>query len=394
MDCYISVSIRGLEPGQYKITRNFRVEPDAAEAPDNATKADPWADWDKMPTHRGGFIGEILDRGTPQLIEGLNLTDDPILGDQLSDMKKCIAVPHFDDGKPLNWALSFTKSDLAIDMALLEQMFIMGNLVGAVTRNLVAIKQAKDFNTKLQQQFEEVARVQQSLLPDRIPSIPGLEISTSYLTSDEAGGDYYDFFHFPNDTWGILIADVAGHGAPAATVMAMLHAILHAYDSSDTSPEAILAYANERLCHAKLERSFVTAFFAVYDPKTAIMRYARAGHNPPRLKDGKTGEIRPIEDAGTIPLGLFEEFTPSSAKLQLNQGDAIVLYTDGITEAFNEHRQMFDVSGLDTALSKCACDPQCVIDSIHAGLYKHTGKRTRADDQTIVAIQYVGLDAS
>lgn len=391
MDCYISVSVRGLEPGQYKITRHSRVEADDSKPPDSIAKADPWANWDKLTTHTGGFIGDLIDRGVPQVIEEMNLTDDSVLGDKLSDMRVCVASPHFDGGKALNWALSFTKRDLEIDMALFEQMFVMGNLVGAFTRNLVAIERAKELNKRLQQQFEEIARVQQSLLPEKTPSIPGLEIGTSYLTSDEAGGDYYDFFHFPDDTWGILIADVAGHGAPAATVMAMLHAILHAYDSADTSPEAVLAYANERLCHAKLERSFVTAFFAVYDPKTATMRYARAGHNPPRLKSGSSGEIHPIEDAGTIPLGLLEEFKPSSAQLKLNPGDALVLYTDGITEAFDDERKMFDVSGLDAALGCCACDPQCVIDSVHARLYKHTGKRTRVDDQTIVAIQYTGM---
>jgi sigma-B regulation protein RsbU (phosphoserine phosphatase) len=402
-DLYVSASIRGLEPGQYKITRKFTLE-DLQRSGDPTTRlrrADPWRDWDKLPTYTGGLIGEIISRGEPSLIRELDLDEDPALGDSIKGMRACLANPHYDNGEPINWAISFIRDPDGYDPSVLEEGLLIGNLVGSITRNLIAIREARDLNEQLKAQFEEVARVQRSLLPSRIPDIPGLEIATSYLTSNEAGGDYYDFFPFSNGTWGIIIADVAGHGAGAATVMAMLRAILHAYpDSHDRfSPDDILAYTNRRLHAAGIDGRFVTAFCAVYDPTfttspngrgTATLTYARSGHNPPLLKEGSTGDVRVLDGAGTVPLGVFEEYTAHSACIELLPGDTIVLYTDGITEAFDTAREMFGVHRLEAALTTCSGRPECVVDSVHSALFKHTGRMSREDDQTLVTFQFMG----
>jgi len=231
--------------------------------------------------------------------------------------------------------------------------------------------------------------VQQALLPREIPKIPGLKIATSYLTSDEAGGDYYDFFPAPNGTWGVVIADVAGHGAAAATVMAMLHAILHGYRGPDFAPDAVLRYANSRLEACRIESTFVTAFFGVYDPATGRLEYARAGHNPPRLKQRDGGGVRAVDGAHGLPLGITRDYEMRSGSLDLRVGDTLVLYTDGITEAFSAEREQFGIHRLDGALVGCSGEPDCVVDSVHKALYKHTRSLAREDDQTIVAIRRV-----
>ncbi len=173
---------------------------------------------------------------------------------------------------------------------------------------------------------------------------PGSEIApSSYLTSNESGGDYYDFFRLPGERWLILIADVSGHGAAAATVMAMLHAILHCYSPLNGidrfDPAQIMEFANDRLLNARLEGNFVTAFLAVFDPATGRFDYANAGHNPPRLKDGLSGKITPIDGAGTLPLGILEDLNATTETIHLKPNDTIVLYTDGITEAFSPPRK-------------------------------------------------------
>ncbi|MEO1277896.1 MAG: PP2C family protein-serine/threonine phosphatase, partial [Planctomycetota bacterium] len=308
--------------------------------------------------------------------------------DVARDMRSMIATPIFDQGQPLNWAFQFARDPDALNEDSLELFVMMANLSGTATRNLVAVQEAKRATDRLRTQFEEVARVQQSLLPRKLPNIPGLALATSYLTSDQAGGDYYDFFPFEDGRWGILIADVAGHGAAAATVMAMLHAILHAYEGSGIHPHLVLEHANSRLVAAGLEGAFTTAFLAVFDPATGEFQFSRAGHNPPRLKKGATGELISLEEAGSLPLGVFEPLGATSASIRLDPGDTVVLYTDGITEAFNTGREMFGVDGLDASLENCSGAPDCVVDSVHGALYEHTKSRTRDDDQTIVAIRY------
>jgi sigma-B regulation protein RsbU (phosphoserine phosphatase) len=329
--------------------------------------------------------------GEPALLGLDGVPDDPALGGAAADMRAVLATPIFDRGRPLNWAFQFVRDAAAFNEDALELFVMVANLSGTATRNLVAVREAEQATSRLRGQFEEVARVQQSLLPRTLPDIPGLSLATSYLTSDQAGGDYYDFFPFEDGRWGILIADVAGHGAAAATVMAMLHAILHAYQGSGMHPHLVLEHANSRLVAAGLEGAFTTAFLAVYDPATGEFQFSRAGHNPPRWKRGASGEVLSIEEAGSLPLGVFEPLGATSASIKLEPGDTIVLYTDGITESFNAKREMFGVSGLDAALEGCSGQPACVVDSVHAALYDHTHSRTRDDDQTIVALHFAGV---
>ncbi len=391
VDLYVSASIRGMPEGQYKVTRMIDTREVARSADDGAAiyaRHDPWKEWSRLPSHTGGLLGEIMTSGEPGLVRLDSVADDPVLGNAAAEMQAVLTTPIFDRGRPLNWAFQFVRDAEAFNDEALELFVMVANLSGTATRNLVAVRQAEQATSRLRGQFEEVARVQQSLLPRQLPDIPGLTLATSYLTSDQAGGDYYDFFPFEDGRWGILIADVSGHGAAAATVMAMLHAILHAYEGSGLHPHLVLEHANSRLVAAGLEGAFTTAFLGIYDPSTGEFQFSRAGHNPPRWKRGVSGEVLSIEEAGSLPLGVFEPLGATSASIRLEPGDTIVLYTDGITESFNEKREMFGVDGLDAALEGCSGQPACVVDSVHAALYDHTHSRTRDDDQTIVALHY------
>jgi len=387
LDHYLSASVRGLAPGRYKVTRSVPL----ASLRTRQIDQNPWRDWAINPERSGGFIGEVIARGTPQLLHDLDLRGDPVMGDDLAGMGSCIAVPLFDAGEALNWSFTFRRDPAGYTENDLEQALLISNLFGATTRNLVSLEEIRKLNARLTAQFEEVARVQQSLLPKRHPAVPGLKIATSYLPSDIAGGDYYDFFPIPDGRLGILIADASGHGVGAATVMAMLHAILHSYPGLDQGPGRVLEYANGRLLDAGMEGAFVTALFAIYDPRTRLLTYARAGHPLARLKSGRTGHVSPLDGAAALPLGLAPFALDEEASVTLGLGDTVVLYTDGITEAFGgpDGRTMFGVNGLDDALEVCTGDPDCVINTVHTALHEHTGSLTRTDDQTLVAFQVV-----
>lgn len=379
----ISVSRRGLPEGSYKLTRVVRPDSFDGEAPN------PWRDWEKLPLHRGGFLGETIAQPRPQVFNHLHVPEDPALGDMLAEFGSCMASPIFDRGEALNWNFNFHRDPELYTPDMLADHFLTANLVGTATRNLLAVNRAEELNRQLTAQVEAVARVQQALLPTTTPEIPGVRIATSYLTSQEAGGDYYDFFPLPDGKWGILIADVAGHGAAAATVMAMLHAILHGYVGPEFGPDAVMRYANARLSNQRIDATFVTAFFAVYDPAEHTLVYARAGHNPPRLKLGDTGEVVGLDDASGLPLGITEDYEIQTGQVRLGLRDTLVLYTDGITEAFSPQREQFGIERLDKALVGCSGEPECVVDSVHKALYAHTRSLSRDDDQTIVALRRV-----
>ncbi|MCB1281902.1 MAG: SpoIIE family protein phosphatase, partial [Salinibacterium sp.] len=269
IDALVSLSIRGLPNGHFKVTRSLRRE-ELDFSPGNMRLPDPWSEWDRIPAHTEGFLADLIREGKPQLFHHMNLRDDPVLGDRLADMRSAVATPLFDSGEPLNWNLQFRADPEGFTSEDLAAHVLQANLIGSITRNLIAVQREASLKQRLQHQLDELASVQQSLLPTTLPDIPGLTIAASYLTSDEAGGDYYDFVPLPDGRWGILIADVAGHGAAAAAVMAMLHAIVHSYQG-EHSASGIVRYANARLVASSIQGRFATAFFGLYDPETSVM---------------------------------------------------------------------------------------------------------------------------
>lgn len=389
MACLLSLSTRDLPPGQYRVTRVIDVEAVLAGRLE-PTRLETWRRRDLIPVHTGGVIGDWIARGSPQLIRDLRVDDDPVLGNTLAPYRSALVLPLYHEGEPVFWNVQLRREPDAFDLPDIEHTLMMVNQAGANNTRLLLVEEVRDLNARLTAQLEEVARVQVSLLPRGSPNIPGLEIATSYLASDRAGGDYYDFLPFDDGTWGIMIADVSGHGPAAATIMAMVRGVLHASAGPGRSPQAVLRGLNTHLVGLAMEGMFVTAFYAVYDPRTAGLTYARAGHNPPILKDGRTGAVKVLTGAGGLPLGIMgETFDVEQESITLSPMDTLVLYTDGITEAHSPDRQMFGPERLDQALVQCTGMPDCVVDSVHGALFAHTGSLTRADDQTLIAIRYV-----
>lgn len=408
-DAFISVSTRDLPPGRFKITRAITNTQDPMQRLGSQTR-DPWREWVSLPTFEGGVIGEIIERGQPQIVTDANFTLDPVLGRVLgadgASLRSLTAMPAYDDGAALNWSVSFHRDNAWDDLSSFVAGLLDVNLMGTATRNLVFRKQAEQLNGQLVGQFEQIAKIQRQLLPDHSPRIDGVGLATSYLTSDIAGGDYYDYYLDSHGRIGIVIADVSGHGPGAATVMAMMRAILHCYpdtvgaDSVLDDVAAIARYCNEKLVNANLNGEFATAFFCMLDPRDGTLSWTRAGHNPPllRLSDGT---IEQLQTAGTLPLGITEDAAFESDSRVLGVGDTLILYTDGITEATaratarsSVHEQgpisgydQFGVERMINALTHCSGEPGCVIDSVHRGLFEFTRRFDRDDDQTLVVVQ-------
>lgn len=391
-DYFISVSKRNLPEGQYKLTRVLPGRPNF-ESARKAPTVNPWETWDEIPTQEGGIIGEILRLGKPRLMDGLDLANDPVLGPVMGDdarrMTMLAAMPAFDEGEPLNWSISFSTDSDWDAVGQFESGMLDINLMGTATRNLVVRKQVQELNDRLSTQLEQIARIQRAMLPEKSPEIDGFQVATSYITSDDSGGDYYDFISLPDGRFGVLIADVSGHGAGAATVVAMLRAIINCYEVDDGNPASFADYCNAKLGAARLSGNFITAFFCVIDPKTGEIVWSRAGHNPPRIRRS-SGTVDVIDSAGSLPLGIVDDLESTSDSGVLAVGDTLVLYTDGITELRRKDNELFGEDRLDGALHECTGQPECVVDTIHKHMFAFTGSMTRQDDQTLVVVRRTG----
>ncbi|MFG0314617.1 MAG: PP2C family protein-serine/threonine phosphatase, partial [Phycisphaerales bacterium] len=359
-----------------------------------------------------GLIGRIIAQESPQIITNVDFTQDPVLGKVLASdatrVRAVSAIPSYDDGEALNWALSFHERAVWNDLDSFVAGLLDVNLMGTATRNLVVRKQAESLNSQLLEQFEQVAKIQRQLLPDQNPKLEGISLSTSYLTSNVAGGDYYDYVQGDDGRLGIVIADVSGHGPGAATVMAMLRTILSCYsdqsqseDRLDEDAANIARYCNEKLVQSNLNGEFATAFFCIIDPKDGKLTWTRCGHNPPLLRR-RDGTIEQIESAATLPLGITDDIEFEADSCTMHPGDTLILYTDGITEAtanrpaheFSMHKsernsraEQFGTKRLISSLDTCSGNPECAIDHIHRALFAFTNRLDRDDDQTLVVIQ-------
>ncbi len=200
----------------------------------------------------------------------------------------------------------------------------------------------KEMLEQLRQREQEIAEaraIQQGLLPKEISQLPGYEIACAWQSALTVGGDYYDILSFGDEGLGLCIADVAGKGLPAAFLMANLQAAVRGLASPALSPDALCARLNALLCRNTTEDRFITLFYAQLDGASRRLRYASAGHNPPFLLRRDASWERLGEGGGV--LGIFPDQTYAMGTVQLEPGDRVVLFTDGVTEVNNPAGEEF-----------------------------------------------------
>jgi sigma-B regulation protein RsbU (phosphoserine phosphatase) len=308
-----------------------------------------------------------------------------------------VALPTYDGGEGLNVTMLLSPPGREIDHSLIPTLHWHSGLFGRGTQNLVLRNQLAKALAALDAELQVVGDIQRSLLPRELPPIPGFELAAHYQTSARAGGDYYDFFPLDNrghagGGWGLFIADVSGHGTPAAVLMAITHAVAHAQPGTHTPPAAMLEYLNERLVQSYTSGgTFITAFYAVLDPAARTLTYSRAGHNPPRLVRGD--RVLSLDEEGGLPMGILGEQSYGQATVTLEGGDLLLLYTDGITEAMapakgDTPRRMFGLGRLDKLLLACGeCDAAGCISRIRSEVAAFAENTPPTDDQTLIAIR-------
>ena len=255
-------------------------------------------------------------------------------------------------------------------------------------------------------ELEIASEIQLHLLPSKCPKIKGLDLAASCLTANRVGGDYYDFIpanydknpnseseEQSNSPWSIVIGDVMGKGVPAGLIMTMARGMLRAEILNCHSPSCILEHLN-RVMYADLENSnrFLTLFYSEYNPKTRILSYGNAAHNPPLCWKANTKKIQPLDALGML-IGLEANSNYEEAQIPLNEGDIIMYYTDGLTDAINPDGDRFDEENLHQSF-EWACNnlnhAQDILDYLFAQVANFVGAgKFYSDDMTLVILKVI-----
>jgi sigma-B regulation protein RsbU (phosphoserine phosphatase) len=245
----------------------------------------------------------------------------------------------------------------------------------------------------IQSDLNVAREIQQGILPQIFPPFPDrkdFEIFATMVAAKEVGGDFYDFFMIDNDRLGIVIGDVSGKGIPAAIFMAVSRTLIRATGLKGTEPGECLEYVNNLLCNESVSGMFVTVFYGIINMKTGEMEFANAGHNPPYLLN-MDGSTIPIPTTGDTILGFFENLPFKTQRVMLNPGQSVMLYTDGVTEAFSRSDEVYGEERLEACLSKVpGLGTKEVVEAVVEDVYRFATGAPQSDDITLLLLKYFG----
>ncbi len=236
--------------------------------------------------------------------------------------------------------------------------------------------------------------IQHSSLPSVFPPYPNrrdFDIHATMHTAKEVGGDFYDFYFLDEENLAFLIADVSGKGIPAAMFMMTSKTVIKSYAESGMSVEEVFTHANEKLCEGNDAGMFVTAWMGILNTTTGKVTFANAGHNPPLVKHAD-GSFEYLKTRPGFVLAGMEGIRYRKNEIQLEPGDAIYLYTDGVTEATDLNNELYGEERLLDILKKNAdTDSKKLCEAVKSDVDAFVGKAPQFDDITMLSLIYNGV---
>lgn len=307
---------------------------------------------------------------------------------------KCIMVSAYGDMDNIRSAMNKGAFDFATKPIDLDDL---SRTIEKAIEQVRYIRESQQEHNQLESIKNDLAiagEIQQTILPRFFPPFPELtevvDIYASMTPAKDVGGDFYDFFQIDDERIGLVIADVSGKGVPASLFMAVSRTLLRATALRGVSSAECLTYANKLLCKESLDSMFVTVFYGIYHYKTGMMDYTNAGHNPPYLlRGGRTVECLPV--ASNFVVGVFDDIEFESNTLTFGIGDTLLLYTDGVTEAFNDKREQFSESNLQDILASMheSSSAKEVVTSVLQSVKTFSGDYPQSDDITLLSLQRI-----
>ncbi len=304
---------------------------------------------------------------------------------------KCIMVSAYGDMDNIRHAMNGGAFDFATKPIDLEDLQLT---IEKAVEQIEYIKSAQKEHAQLvdiRSDLSVAREIQQGILPRsftlNLADAGRVDIFASMVAAKDVGGDFYDLFRIDDHRFGFAIADVSGKGVPAAIFMAVSHTLIKATGQRDLSSCECMKTVNDILCDESVGSMFVTVFYGIYDLTTGSIDFTNAGHNPPYILHAD-GTVEQLKTACNLVLGAMEDIPYTSGELQLNPGDTLVMYTDGVTEAedkdhaqFGEDRLEADLAGLKGA------DSRQIVDTINAKVREFVAGAPQSDDITQLVIR-------
>jgi sigma-B regulation protein RsbU (phosphoserine phosphatase) len=273
---------------------------------------------------------------------------------------------------------AYDKDDLSILQLLTSQVAIIIEKV-ELTQHAIEKK-------RIEAQLEIARTVQLELLPDHDPDFANFDISAYNFPTEEVSGDYYDCVKIFDDQIGIVVADAVGKGIPAALLMSFLRACLRSGIQIGYAPHIALSNVNNLLWDSVEDHQFITAIYGILDGTNRTFVFSNAGHNPPILIK-PDGEFRFVE-YGDTPLGMFYDTHYHQHFIRMEQGQVLVIYTDGITEAANDNDEEYGQERFAKRVLECIDRPaKEMIDHVRRGVSDFTNRKFLDDDGTLFIVK-------
>ena len=332
-----------------------------------------------------GFIGSVAVSGKP--IISHDVREDPVYVNARDRTRSEMVAPIISNDEVIG-VFDLESDELnAYSDDDLQVLTLLASQVAIIIEKVMLHEQLIE-KKRLQGQLEVARQVQLELLPPNDPELPGFDISAYNFPTEEVSGDYYDWVRIYDDQIGLVIADVAGKGIPAALLMVFLRASLRAATHIGYATHISMAKVNFLLWESIERNQFITAFYGILDASNRTLHYSNAGHNPPLLIDAQ-GAARFIE-WGEQPLGMFRDTRYHEHYHTFRPGEVLVLYTDGVTEALSPNGEEFGRDRLITAVkSGSTLSARELIASMQRDVLQWTDGVGLTDDATFFVIKAV-----
>ena len=352
--------------------------------------------WDSQPkleqdqAFSRSVIRSALEKAEPIVV--IYVREDPRFANVQSviaqGLQAVLCIPLILDGKSIGVLYADHRSKPAIfSEAMIPLLAAFG------TQAAIAIEKARlhEKEIKLQRIDKELSvgqQIQLSLLPKTFPSVPGWDFAATYQAARVVGGDFYDFIELPDEKLGIIVADVADKGIPAAIFMAVSRTIIRTTALSDLDPAEVLVQSNRLILQDNTNNLFLTAFYSVLDTQTGQLVFANGGHNHPLLLRAQSEFFETLIARGIV-LGVLPDIQLENSEIWLSAGDILVFYTDGLTEAMDLDFQEFGEARLRQAIfDSRQGSANEIMQAIVEAMYQFVHGAEQHDDLTIVIVKY------
>ena len=304
---------------------------------------------------------------------------------------KCIMVSAYGDMENIRHAMNNGAFDFATKPIDLDDLQVT---IDKAVEQIEYVKSAQKEHAQLvdiQGDLTVAREIQHAILPRsfklKMEDADLVDIYASMVAAKDVGGDFYEFFPIDDHRIGFTIADVSGKGVPAAIFMAVSRTLLKATGLRDVASNVCIQMVNDMLCGESVESMFVTVFYGIYDLKTGEIDFTNAGHNPPYILHAD-GTVEMLKSECNLVLGAIEGMTFKNESLRLNPGDALVMFTDGVTEAENKDHEQFGEARLEAALAELkGAESKQIVDTVNAKVKEFVADAAQSDDITQLVIR-------